>query len=103
VAHSQPANNYIFLQKWECLSLRGRPFVHSGTTSAVKRTDFVSYKALYTKLRGSWCDILNVHTPTEDKSHKTPFTTPYIPHENFIRRFQCKSRERTFDKVDNQE
>ena len=36
--------------------------------SAVKRVEFVSDRMSYTVLRGRWCNILNVHAPSEEKS-----------------------------------
>jgi hypothetical protein len=44
--------------------------VHKKIISAVKRVEFVSDGMSYIILRGRWCHIivLNVHTPTEDKS-----------------------------------
>jgi len=39
---------------------------------AVKRIEFISDRMSYLILRGHWCDIvLNVYTPTEDKSEDT--------------------------------
>ena len=45
-------------------------FVHHGRVSAVKRVKFVSGRMLHIVLRGRWCNIvvLNVHTPSEEKS-----------------------------------
>jgi hypothetical protein len=43
-------------------------FIHKGIISAVKRVEFVSDRMSYVTLRGCWCDVLNVHAPTEDKS-----------------------------------
>ena len=45
-------------------------FVHHRIVSAVKREQFVSNRMSYTVLRGCWCNIfvLNVHTPSEEKS-----------------------------------
>lgn len=70
-----PADYFVFLSKWECqLSLGNRVFVvlHKGIISAVKRTQFVSDRILYTIIiSDDWCDIvLNVHAPTENKSQK---------------------------------
>jgi hypothetical protein len=60
----------------------------------------------YIILRGRWCDIivLNVHAPTEDKCDDTKYSFyeelegvfdqfPQVPHENSVRRFQCKGGE----------
>jgi hypothetical protein len=46
-------------------------FVHKSIISAVKRVEFVSDRMSYIILRGHWCHIvvLNVHAPTEDKTH----------------------------------
>jgi hypothetical protein len=45
-------------------------FLHKRIISTVKRVEFVSDRLSYTILRGRWCHIivLNVHTPTEDKT-----------------------------------
>jgi hypothetical protein len=45
--------------------------VHKRIISAVKRIEFVSDRMSYKILRGHWCHIivLNVHAPTEDKTH----------------------------------
>jgi hypothetical protein len=45
-------------------------FVRKGIISAVKRVKFVSDRMSYIILRGRWCHIivLNIHTPTEDKT-----------------------------------
>jgi len=44
-------------------------FVPDILVSAVNRVEFVSDRMSYTVLRGCWCNIvLNVHTPSEDKS-----------------------------------
>jgi hypothetical protein len=50
-------------------SITNRIFVHHGTVSAVKRTDFVSDRVSYIVLRGRWCNVivLNVHAPSEGK------------------------------------
>jgi hypothetical protein len=70
---------------------------------------------MYVTLGGRWYDIivLNVHAPTEDKSDYTKNSLyeelecigslPEVPHENLIRRFQCKSRERRYFQINNQE
>jgi len=44
--------------------------VHHRIVSAVKRVEFVSDRVSYIVLRGRWCNIivLNVHTPSEEKS-----------------------------------
>jgi hypothetical protein len=44
--------------------------VHKRIISAVKRVEFVSDRMSYIILLGRWCHIivLNVHTPTEDKT-----------------------------------
>jgi len=46
-------------------------FVHHRIVSAVKRVEFVSDRMSYTVLRGRWFNIivLNVHTPSEEKSN----------------------------------
>jgi hypothetical protein len=43
-------------------------FVHTGTTSAGRRVEFVSDKMSYLILRGRWCHIiaLNIHALTEE-------------------------------------
>jgi hypothetical protein len=45
-------------------------FVHKRITSAVKGVKFVIDRMSFITLRGHWCHIivLNVHTPTEDKT-----------------------------------
>jgi exonuclease III len=45
-------------------------FVHKRIMIAVKRVELVSDRMSYIILRGHWCHIivLNVHTPTEDKT-----------------------------------
>ena len=45
-------------------------FVHHRIVSAVKRVEFVSNRVSYIVPRGRWCNVivLNVHTPSEDKS-----------------------------------
>jgi hypothetical protein len=44
--------------------------VHKRTITVGKRVDFVSDRMSYIILRGRWCHIivLNVHTPTDDKT-----------------------------------
>jgi exonuclease III len=46
-------------------------FVHKRIISAVKRVESVSDRLSYIILRGRWCHIivLNVHVPTEYKTH----------------------------------
>jgi hypothetical protein len=75
--------------------------VHKRIISAVKRVEFVSDRVSYIILRGRWCHIivLNVHSPTEDKTDdvKDSFyvflINSEIPYENSIRRFQCQSKQ----------
>jgi len=43
-------------------------FVHHRIVSAVKRVGFVSGRVSYIVLRGCWCNILNVHAQSEEKS-----------------------------------
>jgi len=43
-------------------------FVHHRIVSAVKRVQFVSNRVSYIVLRGRWCNILNVHASSEEKS-----------------------------------
>ena len=45
-------------------------FVHHRIVSAVKRVEFVNDRVSYIVLRGRCCNIivLNVHTPSEEKS-----------------------------------
>jgi hypothetical protein len=45
--------------------------VHKRIISAVKRVEFVSDRMSYIILRGRWCHVvvLNVHTPTEEKTN----------------------------------
>jgi hypothetical protein len=42
-------------------------FIHKRVITAVKRVEFGSDRMSYIILRGRWCDVLNVHAPTEDK------------------------------------
>jgi hypothetical protein len=44
-----------------------------GVISPVKRVEFIIDRMLYITLRGPWYDFigLNVHVPTENKSHDT--------------------------------
>jgi exonuclease III len=46
-------------------------FVHKRLISAVKKVEFVSDRMSYVILRCRWCNnvVLNVHAPTEDKTH----------------------------------
>jgi exonuclease III len=80
-------------------------FVHKRIISAVKRVEFVSDRMSYIILRIRWCHIivLNVHTPTEDKTDdvKDSFYKdlehvldkfPKLPYDNSVK-FQCRSRE----------
>ena len=48
-------------------------FVHQRISSAVKRVEFLSDGLSYIVLRGRWCNIivLNVHTPSEEKSYES--------------------------------
>jgi len=70
----------------------------------------------YVTLRGYWCNIVvvNVHASTEDKSDdmKDSFYEALecvfdqflkYSHENFVRRCQCKSKERRYFETNNQE
>jgi exonuclease III len=45
-------------------------FIHNRIISAVRRVEFISDRMSNTILRGRWCNIivLNVHSPSEDKS-----------------------------------
>jgi hypothetical protein len=45
-------------------------FVHKRIISAVKRVEFINDRMSYIILRGRWIHItvLNVHSPTEDKT-----------------------------------
>jgi hypothetical protein len=78
---TEPAGEYTFFngKGYENHELGTGSFVHKRIISAVKWVEFVSgrmsYKFVsgrmsYIKLRGRWCHIivLNVHTPTEDKT-----------------------------------
>jgi hypothetical protein len=52
--------------------------VHRRIISTVKKVEFVRDRMLYIILRGRWCHIivLNVHAPTEDKSHDVKDSFP---------------------------
>jgi hypothetical protein len=45
-------------------------FVHHRIVSAVKTVEFISDGMSYIDLKGRWCNniVLNVHTPSEEKS-----------------------------------
>jgi len=72
---------------------------------------------LHITLSGHWSlvIILNVHAPTEDKIddtkdgfheglHTASFqSVPKVTYKNFVRRFQCKSREKRYFKTNNHE
>jgi hypothetical protein len=61
--------NFFYGKGSENHQLRtGFLFVHDSIMSAVKRVEFVSDRMSYTVLRGCWCNILNVHVPSEEKS-----------------------------------
>jgi hypothetical protein len=69
---TEPAGEYTFFYEKgnENNELGASFFVQTRIMSAVKRVEFVSDRMLYIILRGRWCHIivLNVHTPTEDKT-----------------------------------
>jgi exonuclease III len=69
---TKPAREYTFFygERIENHELGTVFFVHKRIISAVKRVEFVSDRMSYIMLRGRWCHIivLNVHTPTEDKT-----------------------------------
>jgi hypothetical protein len=44
-------------------------FIHKRIISAVKRVEFVTDRMPNIILRGRWCDVMNVHAPTEDRIH----------------------------------
>jgi hypothetical protein len=80
--------------------------VHKIIISAVKKVEFVSDRKSYTVLRGHWCHIivLNIQTQTEDKTDdvkgsfyeemECAFKKYPKYYENFVRGFQCQSRQR---------
>jgi len=51
-------------------------FIHKGMILAVKWVQCIQDRMSYKTIRGRWRDIiiLNVHAPTEDKSHDTKAT-----------------------------
>ena len=67
--------DYIFFlwKRKRKSSIGNRIFVHHRILSAVKRVDFVSDRMSYIVLRGRWFNIsvLNVHSPSEEKSDDT--------------------------------
>jgi hypothetical protein len=69
---TEPEGEYIFFygKGNENYELGTGYFVHKRIISAVKRVEFVSVRMPFIILRGRWCYIivLNVHTPTEDKT-----------------------------------
>jgi hypothetical protein len=69
---TEPAGGYIFFygKGNDNHELGTVFFVHKRVISAVKRVEFVSDRMSYIILRGRWCHIivLNVHSPTEDKT-----------------------------------
>jgi hypothetical protein len=71
---TQPAGEYTFFHgKGNGNHELGTGFfVHNRIISAVKRVEFVSDRMSCIILRGCWCHIivLNVHTPTEDKTNE---------------------------------
>jgi hypothetical protein len=82
-------------------------FIHRRIISAVRRVEFVNDRTSCIILRGCWFQIivLNVHAQTEDKIDygKNTFYEelehifdkfPTYHYENFVRRFQCQSRQR---------
>jgi exonuclease III len=62
-------------------------FVHKRIISAVKKVKFVSDRMSYIILRGRWCQVivLNVHSPTEDKTDD-------------VKHSFCEELERVFNK-----
>jgi hypothetical protein len=81
-------------------------FIHKRIISVVKMVEFINNRMSYVTLSGWYDTVLNVCAPAEDKSDdmKDSFyeelehvldivSVPEVPHENFVRRFQCKSRE----------
>lgn len=69
----QMENCTLFCEQVSENYLRTGFFVHQRLASASKRVEFVSVRISHIVLRGCWCDIivLNVHTPTEDKSDES--------------------------------
>jgi hypothetical protein len=66
------AGDYIFsvVKETKIINWEKNFFVHHRMVSAVKRVEFVSDRTSYLVLRGRWCNtiVLNVHTPSEEKS-----------------------------------
>jgi hypothetical protein len=44
-------------------------FLHKSAILTVKRAEFIKDKMLHVTRRGHWCDIVNVHAPTEELQH----------------------------------
>ena len=77
--------------------------------------DFISDRISYIVLRDCLYNsiVLNVHAPSEEKSGDSEDSFMrnraglrlffYIPHENSVKRFQCKSGEREYFQTDNWE
>jgi hypothetical protein len=72
---SKPVEDFIFADGNKNVNhhLGSSVLIHRGIISAVNRVEFISDRMSYVTLRGRWCDIivLNVHAPTEGKSHET--------------------------------
>jgi hypothetical protein len=61
-------------------------FVCNGNVS-VQRAEFISDRISYILLRSHWCDILNVHAPTEDKTDDTKDSI-YVELEHIFAQYQ---------------
>jgi len=70
--HCNGRGLYFFIWKRKRKSSNGnRVFVHRRKVSTVERVELFSYRVSYIVLRGRWCNVsvLNVHSPSEEKSH----------------------------------
>jgi hypothetical protein len=108
VASHQQENTHFSIER----GMRGHEFgtgffVHKRVISAIKRVVCVTDRMSYIMLRSCLLHIivLNVHAPTEDKTDYVKdntheelecifdeFHTYHM--KNFVRRFQCQSRQR---------
>jgi len=68
--------NFFYGKGNENHQLRKGFFVHHRLVSAVKREEFASVRVSYIVLRDRCCNIivLNVHAPSEEKSHDSKYS-----------------------------